>query len=46
MVGGELMREIQGVKTNTILKESQYGKLLLENFSKTYKYMKGIYLIK
>lgn len=33
---------IQGEKTKAILKESQYGKLLLENFSKTHKYMKGI----
>lgn len=44
--GGGINEGIQGVKTNTILKESQYGRLLLENFSKTYKYMKGLYLTK
>lgn len=42
MGGGRINEGIQGEKTNTILKESQHGKLLLENFSKTYKYMKGI----
>lgn len=45
-MGGGINEGIQGVKTNTILKESQYGRLLLENFSKTYKYMKGLYLTK